>query len=140
MEAQLVASELWGSASGQIRVSAHFLSTNLRPFKTFLIPLKMKNNTITAAKESTNFYGYCHRHLHSKILSVNLTLRECKWTHSGPFALSQSQINTQDFTVYRGGMYPSLHQFGAETREKRRRETEQVCLRHVYSFIHSAPD
>ena len=38
--------------------------------------------------------------IHSKKMSVNVTLRECKWTHSGPFALSQSYINTQDFTVY----------------------------------------
>ena len=37
---------------------------------------------------SGNIYGIEVEH--SKKLSVNLTLRECKWTHSGPFALSQS--------------------------------------------------
>ena len=52
------------------------------------------------ARGSTGRGGTCQRGvlggrsrtktLHSKKWSVNLTLRECKWTHSGPFALSQS--------------------------------------------------
>ena len=47
---------------------------------------------------------WCFYSTHCKILSANLTLRECKWTRKGPFALSQSQINTQDFTVWLRGI------------------------------------